>query len=162
MFTHLLVVCGETPFLVSEVVCAVRAEGGKLKAGVGFSFYIFRTNKRRWPPTDALTVTCVSTQLQKPNLEGHTAPGKTVGVWEKRRRNVHFCVCLSCLRCSGRETISILCLQRTDCPLTLLSCAICLGTLFFSLLLPTILQACRKKLFSPLWWQLVLAYLKDE
>ena len=36
MFTHLLVVCGETPFLVSEVVCAVRADGGKLKAGVGF------------------------------------------------------------------------------------------------------------------------------
>lgn len=115
-------------------------------------------------PTDALTIICDSIQLQKPNQERRMVLGKTVGVWERKRRNIRFWIFYVFLVCCavGGETTSILCLQmRTDSLLMLQSWVVHPEMLFFSLVLPTILQVCRKKLFPSLCWQWVLGYLRD-
>lgn len=65
---------------------------GKLKFRTGFFLLHLQSEQKETTPTDPLTMTRVSIQLQKPNLEKHTALGKTVGMWERRKKNAGFCV----------------------------------------------------------------------
>lgn len=99
-----------------------------------------------------------------------TKPGKThgprkdsgcVGEEEKERMLLDF-LCISCLLCSGRWNHVYLVLTNEDWQFV--NAAELGGSpkmLFFSLVLPTILLVCRKKLFPSLCWQWVLGYLRD-
>lgn len=133
------------------------------KAGVGFPFtsseWIKRDNTYWSSNTFLLSI---SIQLQKPELEKHTAPGKKVGVWDRKRRNMCFCFIFHIIYINFGYCMKPCAYKgEVNSSLTGQSCVIELTILLFSLLLPTIPQVCRKKLSSNLYWQLVAQHVKD-
>lgn len=157
-FTCLLGVCGKTVFLVSQVLCAVWVEEEKLKVGIGFSFlspgWMKQGSTRRCSNShvEVSVFNCEAQSWEDTQIQEREW---SVGQEEKECTFLLY-FSSTFLGYCVRKVMPILCLAwggaggAGDSWLTRQSYVIGFAALFFSLLLSTIPQVCRKKLFSHL------------
>lgn len=149
----LVCVCGKTVFLVSQVLCAVWVEEEKLKVGIGFSFLSpgwMKQGSTRRCSNSHVEVSVFNCEAQSREDTQIQEREWSVGQEEKECTFLLYCSSTFLDYCV-REVMPILCLATgSDSWLTRQSYVIGFAALFFSLLLSTIPQVCRKKLFSHL------------